>query len=100
LGRARYHAADWKGALSALEKARSCGTDEDCDLWLLLALTQFRLGDRNRARVWYDKAIDWLKQHPEKCWSRDPLRDEIAALGGKAEPMKNETREQETARAK
>jgi tetratricopeptide (TPR) repeat protein len=82
LGRARYHARDWKGALTTLEKARSLGADEDCDLWLLLALTHGRLGHHDQAQDWYQKALAWMKVHPAAEWSRERLVEEAAtALG-------------------
>ena len=82
LGRARYYAGDWKGALVALRKARAIDDSADCNLWLLLALTHSRLGDRGQARDWYDKAVTWMEQDPEPDWSRHQLRDEAAALIG------------------
>jgi serine/threonine protein kinase len=98
LGFARYHARDWNGALAALEKARSLGADEDCDLWLLLALTNERLGDRNQARGWYDRAVAWMERHLEISWSRNRLRSEAAALLGLAELPSNPFKGGEKAR--
>jgi tetratricopeptide (TPR) repeat protein len=82
LGRARSCAGDWKGALVALEKARAINDSDDSALWLLLALAHARLGDRNQALGWYEKALAWMKQHPEREWAQDQLRDEAAALLG------------------
>jgi hypothetical protein len=84
--------------LAALEKARTLSADEDCDLWLLLDLTHSRLGHRDEARAWYDKAVVWKKQHPQPNWSRDRLRNEADSLLAESHPAKNQNMEERTAK--
>jgi tetratricopeptide (TPR) repeat protein len=93
LGHSRYRVGDWKGALVALEKARSFNVSDDCDLWLLLALAHARLDHPDQATACHDKAVRWIKDHAEIEWLRNKLCDETAALLGRSTTAKKQHKE-------
>ena len=64
LGWARYRAGDWKASIEALEK--SCAlqhdpTGGDAFQWFFLAMAHWQLGEKDKAREWYDKAVKWTE---------------------------------------
>ena len=81
LGIAQYRAGDWKGAAQALGKSmvlRSGGNGFD---WFFLAMAHWQLGQKDDARKWYDRAIQWMEKSsartknffvfvpkPRSCW--------------------------------
>ena len=54
MGIAHYRAGDWQAAVAALEKA-SARRGHAAD-WLFLAMAHWRLGDKDKARQWYNRA--------------------------------------------
>src|SRR5262249_38587167 len=69
LGVAQYRYGDEKAAVAALQKAgglRAGGNSYD---WLFLAMAHWRLGDRNEARTWFDRAVQEM--------DRDKPNDEL-----------------------
>jgi tetratricopeptide (TPR) repeat protein len=60
LGVAMYYAGDLEGALDALRRSvRLQGAGNLVD-WLFLAMTHQRLGNSGEAKVWYERAVDWM----------------------------------------
>ena len=62
LGVARYRAGDWQGAVDDLRKSvepRSGGDPMD---WLFLAMAEWHLGNKDEARKWYEKSVDWMER--------------------------------------
>ena len=82
LGVARYRAGDWKGASSALEQARRISTGDNSYVLLFLAMTHWQLGDKNQARQWYDKAVQWMDKNKPKDEELRRFRAEASALLG------------------
>jgi tetratricopeptide (TPR) repeat protein len=80
LGAARCRAGDWPGAVAALEEAVARRSGGDGREWLLLAMTHWHLGDRPKARVWYDRAKAWLAETETPNLTLLRLGDEVAAL--------------------
>jgi tetratricopeptide (TPR) repeat protein len=72
LGVALYRAGEWKEAVEALEKNTKQGVvvsgREVASDFFFLAMTHWQLGDKEKAREWYQKAIQWM--------DKDALRDE------------------------
>jgi serine/threonine protein kinase/uncharacterized protein HemY len=64
LGVARFRNGDLKGAVAALEKSMKLanGQDESFNTFFL-AMTFWRLGEKEQARQWYDQAVAWMKQN-------------------------------------
>ena len=78
-GMAHYRAGDWKAALAALEKSLKLRASADGEEWLFLAMTHWRLGNREAAQGWYGKAVKRLEMNPDSKSLRR-LRAEAAAL--------------------
>jgi serine/threonine protein kinase len=57
LGVARYRLGDWKGAITALEKANHLNAGKDPSDALFLAMAHWRQGDKGKAKTWFDKAV-------------------------------------------
>src|SRR5262249_30721661 len=56
LGVAQYRAGQWREAVTALEKAMALRKGGNSSDWLFLATAHWQLGDKEKARSWYDKA--------------------------------------------
>jgi serine/threonine protein kinase len=68
LGAAQYRAGDMKAALAALEKARQFNDGGDGIDFFFLAMACWKQGEKDRARRWYDRAVQWT----EKSRPHDP----------------------------
>jgi tetratricopeptide (TPR) repeat protein len=81
VGIAHSRAGDWQAAVAALEKAtpRGGGSAD----WLFLAMAHWRLGDKDKARQWYDRVPRGLPGGSEAFHVRYAgFRAEAAALLG------------------
>jgi WD40 repeat protein len=70
-GAAPHRAEDWKAAIAALAKSMKLRNGGLCD-WLFLAMAHWQLGEKQEAREWYGRAVDWMaknKPHNED-WRR------------------------------
>jgi tetratricopeptide (TPR) repeat protein len=86
LGVALYRAGDWKAAIEALGKADELSPDKSPAFnGFFLAMTHRQLGDRERARSWYDRAVEWMDRHGPEDEALRRLRAEAAALLGLAD---------------
>jgi tetratricopeptide (TPR) repeat protein len=63
LGVAYYRKGCWKDCIAALERSMQLRSAGDPFDWFFLAMAHGQLGDRARARHWYDKALAAL--HPD-----------------------------------
>jgi serine/threonine protein kinase/tetratricopeptide (TPR) repeat protein len=82
LGIALYRAGEWKEALAVLQKSinlRNGGTGAD---ELLLAMVQWRSGEKDQARRRYDQAARWTKANKPNDQDLRRLRVEAAMLLG------------------
>jgi serine/threonine protein kinase/tetratricopeptide (TPR) repeat protein len=80
LGVVRYRASDWAGSVKAtLNSMRRYGSRELVD-WFVLAITQWRLGEKSRA----EQILKYAERRLSKSSNRDPdllaLREEARAL--------------------
>ena len=60
LGAAYYRAADWKLAKDALSRSMKLRYGGDSFDWFFLAMVELKLGHRDQALEWYDKAVGWF----------------------------------------
>ena len=60
---AHYLLGDYRTAIAELERSLPAAQTWECELHLYLALANHRLGDHDRARRWYDRAIAWAREH-------------------------------------
>jgi tetratricopeptide (TPR) repeat protein len=82
LGWAGYRAGDWKAAQEAAEKALSLRKGGDGADWFLLAMIHWELGDKEKARRWYDKAAQWMSNNPAPKVELRCFQTEAAELLG------------------
>jgi serine/threonine protein kinase len=91
LGAAHYRAGHWAEARSALEEGLR-HADGDAWDWLLLALAHWRLGDRDQARRWHDRATAAM-DGPNKPAADEDLRRfraEADELIGRTPPSRDD----------
>jgi eukaryotic-like serine/threonine-protein kinase len=62
LGVARYRAGEWVTAAAALEKSMALRGGDPYD-WFFLAMIAWRRGDRDAARDWYRRSVEWMATH-------------------------------------
>jgi tetratricopeptide (TPR) repeat protein len=82
LGRAYYRARDWRASREALLKLEELPGGGYGESWFFLALAEWRLGHKEEARRWYDKAVQWAERYgPQKEELHDLRADAGALLG-------------------
>jgi tetratricopeptide (TPR) repeat protein len=81
LGVAYYRSGDWNAAIAALEKAETLVPDKNLALsGFFLAMAHWQLGDKQKARIGYGQAVQWMdKNQPENAELRR-FRAEAAEL--------------------
>jgi tetratricopeptide (TPR) repeat protein len=66
LGIALYRAGDWKGAAEEFEKSIELRKGGDSYDWFFLAMARWHLGEKEQARTWFDRAVQWMdKKKPD-----------------------------------
>jgi tetratricopeptide (TPR) repeat protein len=93
LGVALYRAHDWRAAVAALEKSMELGKGGNGSDWFLLAMACWQLGEREKARAWYDKAVQWIERNKPKDEELRRLHTEAADLLG---PTREKPRQEGT----
>jgi len=63
LGVAHYRAGDWKAALAALENLIGLTKGGSSFDWYFLAMCHEKLGDKEKAREWYNRATRWMDKN-------------------------------------
>src|SRR4029077_18897132 len=63
LGVAHYRVGNWEEARSALYRSMEIRDEGDSFDWFFLAMIHAKLGHKERAHEWYDKAAKWSAQH-------------------------------------
>jgi tetratricopeptide (TPR) repeat protein/tRNA A-37 threonylcarbamoyl transferase component Bud32 len=84
LGVAHYRNGDDKAAVAELETAMRLREGGDSFDWFFLSMAHWRLGNRNQARTWFDRAVQWMDKHK-------PHNDELRRFRAEAEAMLAET---------
>src|SRR5262249_24593291 len=85
LGVAHYRAGSPKEAVAALEKSVELRNGGDGFDGLFLAMAHWRLGDRDRARKWYDRAVRGMEKNAPQDDELRRFRTEVAELLGLTE---------------
>jgi WD40 repeat protein/tetratricopeptide (TPR) repeat protein/serine/threonine protein kinase len=86
LGAAHYRAGDWKAAAEALEQSTELNADGNAAVFFFLAMARGRLGNEDRAGLWYAAAARWMHRNESSPDLVRGLRAEAAALLGLPEP--------------
>jgi tetratricopeptide (TPR) repeat protein len=64
LGVAYFRQGDWDEALNALYRSMELHNEGDSFDWFFLAMIHWRMGRKERARDWYNKAAHWSRLRP------------------------------------
>jgi serine/threonine protein kinase/tetratricopeptide (TPR) repeat protein len=80
LGIAHYRAGGHKAAIAALEKSMELRKGGDSFDWFLLAMAHWQLGEKDKAREWYDKAVKWTDKNEPNNEELRRFRAEAAEL--------------------
>ena len=80
LGIACYRVGRWRESAEALQKAGELRAGGDGFDWFLLAMAHRQLGDKEQARSWYDRAVQWMEKHQPRNEELIRFRAEAAAL--------------------
>jgi tetratricopeptide (TPR) repeat protein len=85
LGVAHYRNGDYRAAIAELEESMKMRSGGDSFDWFFLAMAHWRLGDHDKARKWFDQAVQWMA-------NRKP-NDELRRFRTEAETLLAETGE-------
>jgi len=77
LGVAYYRTGEWTEANDALSRSMQFRNQGDSFDWFFLALVQLKLGHREQALEWYDKAVGWF--HESLSNDRELYRFQVEA---------------------
>ena len=80
LGVVLYRLGDWRGAVEALEDSVRLRDGGDPFDWLFLAMARHRLGERDLARRWFEKAVASSQETPTNDEELKRFRSEAEAL--------------------
>jgi serine/threonine protein kinase/Flp pilus assembly protein TadD len=80
MGVAHYRAGNWNEAVAALTRSVRLRGGGDSDDWFFLAMAHWRLGEREKARRWYDQGVQWMDKHRPKGRELGRFRAEAAEL--------------------
>jgi serine/threonine protein kinase/Flp pilus assembly protein TadD len=80
LGAAHYYARNCKDAIAALEKSTQLSNGGNSYNWFFLAMAHWQLGDKEKARQYYDKAVQWMDKNMPKNKELGRFRVEAAEL--------------------
>jgi serine/threonine protein kinase len=83
LGVAHYRYGDDKAAIAELEKAMTLRDGGDSFDWFFLAMAYGRLGESDKARMWFKRAVQWMDNHK-------PHDDELRRFRAEAEATMTE----------
>jgi tetratricopeptide (TPR) repeat protein len=85
-GIARYRTGDWKGAVAELEKTigqrRLDAHSDNAHDGFFLAMAYWQLGDKDRARQWFARSVQWMDKTVGENAVLKRDRAEAAALLG------------------
>jgi uncharacterized protein HemY len=82
LGVAQYRNAAWKEAIEALTKSVQLSKDGNSSDFFFLAMAHWQLGEKEQARTWYDRAVQWMDKHQPQDEELRRFRTEAAELLG------------------
>ena len=81
LGSVRYRNGAWKESIVDLEKSIAVRNDGgDSWHWFFLAMAHWQLGEKGKAREWYDRAVEWMDKYQPKHEELRRFRAEASEL--------------------
>jgi uncharacterized protein HemY len=63
LGVAHYRAGNWKKAITVLEQAMQLRKGGDAGDWFFLAMVHWQLKEKEQARQWYYRGVQWMEKN-------------------------------------
>ncbi len=85
LGVARYRAGEWKQAIADLEKSISLDKGGSSFDFYFLAMAHWQLGNKEQAKEWFTKAVQWMEANQPQNADLVHFRDEARQLMNIAE---------------
>jgi tetratricopeptide (TPR) repeat protein len=82
LGAAHYRAGDWESAVQAFEKSMQLQGGGNAFDWFFLAMAHGQRGNKDEARRWYDRAVQWMDKNQPENKELGRFRAEAAELLG------------------
>jgi tetratricopeptide (TPR) repeat protein len=82
LGVAHYRAGDANRAIEAVGKSMELRKGGDSFDWFFLAMSHWQLNEKDEARKWYDKAVEWMDKNKPEDEKRRRFRTEAEELLG------------------
>jgi serine/threonine protein kinase/Flp pilus assembly protein TadD len=82
LGLAHYRLGDWKATIEALEKSIQLDAGGGAGDWFFLAMACWQKGEKDRARQWYERAVQWMERNKSRDEDLRRFRAEAAAVLG------------------
>jgi tetratricopeptide (TPR) repeat protein len=80
LGVAHYRAGDAKAAITASHKSMELRNAGDSNDWFFLAMAHWQLGEKDKARELYDRAVKWMDENQPKNEELGRFRAEASQL--------------------
>ena len=80
LGAAHYRAGNWQDAIAALNKSVELDNGGTSSDWLFLSMSYWQLDNKDAARKWYAKAVDWMDRNKSNDQLLIRLRTEAGEL--------------------
>jgi len=80
LGVPQYRAGNWRAAIAGLEKVKELGSPGDSMEWFPLAMAHWQLGEKDKAREFYDRAVQWMEKNRPNNKELRRFRAEAAEL--------------------
>jgi len=91
LALAEYRAGHVAEALAAGERSLAMNPAGDADVWFVMALASWCKAEMDKARAWFEKAVDWCVKHPRRTFvEHRQFWSEAAALLGRPGPPRTE----------
>jgi tetratricopeptide (TPR) repeat protein len=82
LGAVLYQAGRWQEAVAALEKSMELRKGGDSLDWFFLAMAHWKLGEKDKARQWHDRAVQWMDENR-------PASEELCRFRTESEELLN-----------
>lgn len=82
LGVAHYRAGNCKEAIVTLRRSMELGQGGGSLDWFFLAMALWKLGNKDEARQWYDRAVAWMEKNQPKDAELRRFRAEAQDLLG------------------
>jgi tetratricopeptide (TPR) repeat protein len=76
----RYWAGDWAECIAALERSMDLTRGGNAYPWFYVSASHARLGELEEARIWFDRAVEWMDENSPDSEELTDLRAEASAL--------------------